>query len=242
MESGFLLVDKPSGMTSHDVIDALRRVTGIRKIGHAGTLDPFATGLLLVAIGREATREIQQFVGLNKSYEATFVLGATTETLDPESDVVRAWSPAEYSADQIRTAMQSLTGDISQIPPMYAAIKKDGKKLYELARKGETVEREPRHVRINRFELVEEPVVQDGLTTCDVLITCSSGTYVRALARDLAQELGTTGFVQTLRRTTIGALHIDHASPLQEVTKNNWTDSLQNMDEIQVQLDEQSPV
>lgn len=231
--SGFLLVDKPAGITSHDVIDKLRRITGERRIGHAGTLDPFATGLLIVAVGREATKEISKYVGMDKTYEAEFILGATTETLDPEGEVVMA--DEKVRPDQIVrldsttlvAAMQSLTGPILQIPPMYSAIKKNGKKMYELARQGKTVELEPRPVTIYEFALVEQ--VQNPLQlplgkveSLRVKIRCSSGTYVRALARDLAKLLETVGYVRQLRRTTIGPSTIEQATALGDISTNNW--------------------
>ncbi len=220
VKHGFILIDKPAEITSHDVIDRLRRITGIKKIGHAGTLDPFATGLLIVAIGREATREIKKFVGLDKTYEAEFVLGATTETLDPESEVKTQVSPPvmEGWGEAIENEMKTLTGEIEQIPPMYSAIKIKGKKLYELARKGKTIERKPRSVVIHEFTLLDEPNAEDGLTILSVRVRCSSGTYIRALARDLAEKLETTGYVKTLKRTEIGKYHIENALPLSELT------------------------
>jgi len=222
VKSGFVLIDKPAGITSHDVIDRLRKITGIKKIGHAGTLDPFATGLLLVAIGREATREIKQFVGLDKTYEAEFVLGATTETLDPEGDIIRDVGARRRLAptdDEVREAMRHLVGNIKQIPPMHSAIKVRGKKLYELARKGEEIERQPRHVTIHAFNLIGEPRQEDDFTIIDVHIDCSSGTYIRALARDLATEIHTLGYVRTLRRTRIGDFDIKNALKLNELTQ-----------------------
>ncbi len=237
--SGFLLVDKPAGITSHDVIDKLRRITGERRIGHAGTLDPFATGLLIVAVGREATKEISKYVGMDKTYEAEFVLGATTETLDPESEVIMAYdlvrpdqivrtdstTPPLFDSTTITAVMQSFTGNIQQIPPMYSAIKRAGKKMYELARQGITVELEPRPVTIYEFFLTDkftEPIPKSATTAISVNIRCSSGTYVRALARDLAQKLGTTGYVQQLRRTTIGKATIEQAIALGDINTNNW--------------------
>ena len=147
--SGFLLIDKPAGMTSHDVVDQLRNLSGIRKIGHAGTLDPFATGLLILAISRKATRQISQFVKRDKEYVATFVLGATSDTLDKDGKIVRADEVKTFTPEQIKAAMLELTGAIKQIPPMYSALKVKGKKLYELARQGKEIEREPRPVTLS---------------------------------------------------------------------------------------------
>lgn len=231
--SGFILVDKPAGITSHDVVDQLRRVTGIKKIGHAGTLDPFATGLLILAVGRQATKEIARFSKLDKVYEAEFVLGATTETLDPESDVI-VGSVIELARSDIESAMKSFTGDIKQIPPMHSAIKVKGKKLYELARKGETIELAPRPVTIFAFELLEGPKQADGLTHLSVRIHCSSGTYIRALARDLGAVLGTTGYVNKLVRTKIGPFELKIAEKLPNITPENWLTLLQSQEMMQI--------
>lgn len=224
--TGFLLIDKPSGITSHDVIDKLRQITGIKKIGHAGTLDPFATGLLIVAVSREATREISKFVGMDKDYEAEFVLGATSETLDPESEIIKSSQYSVPSSQKIQKAMKKLTGEIEQIPPMYSAIKVKGKKLYQLAREGKTVEREPRKVVIHAFDLEGDLIVEDGLTIFKTHIQCSSGTYIRALARDIAALLGTTGYVRQLRRTAIGEYQISSAVSLNSLNSANWTEQL----------------
>lgn len=232
MESGFLLIDKPAGITSHDVIDRLRKTTGIKRIGHAGTLDPFATGLLLVAVGREATRELSSLVGLDKTYEAEFVIGATTETLDPEATEVRDEHKIAPTKDEIHAALQNLTGNIDQVPPMYSAIKRGGKKLYELARKGQEIEREPRSVTIHEFRLTGEPHLENGLLILDVSITCSSGTYVRALARDLGNALGTTGYVRALKRTSVGPFQLSDAQPLEALRSGTWRKFLRTRDEM----------
>ncbi len=219
---GFLLVDKPAGMTSHDVIDVLRRVTGIRKIGHAGTLDPFATGLLIVAVSRQATKRISEYSKMSKVYEAEFVLGATSETLDPDSAVVKSDGVVELLSDEVREAMKKLTGDILQVPPMYSAIKIKGKKLYELARKGKVVKREPRPVTVHSFELLSDPHVHNGLATLSVRTNVSSGTYIRVLAQDLAAALGTVAYVKSLRRTSISKFKIENAQKLEDITSENW--------------------
>lgn len=232
MNSGFLLIDKPAGMTSHDVIDELRRRTGIKKIGHAGTLDPFATGLLFVAIGREATRELGKFVGCDKTYEAEFVLGATTATLDTESEVEKSGQVVKYSGGQVTLAMQRLTGEIEQVPPMHSAIKQGGQRLYKLARQGETIERAARPVTIHRFELMGEPDEVDGTMIIKVEISCSSGTYIRALARDLAQELGTVGYVRTLKRTELGPFELNQANQLADLTAQNWPTRLLTVSQL----------
>ncbi|MFH1632017.1 MAG: tRNA pseudouridine(55) synthase TruB [bacterium] len=217
---GFLLIDKPAGITSHDVVDKLRRITGIKKIGHAGTLDPFATGLLIVAIGRDATKEISKFVGMDKEYVAEIVIGASTETLDSESEVSRVSRVAKVAKDakdDVEKAMKSLVGTYGQIPPMYAAIKVKGKKLYELARQGKEIEREPREVTISAFELIDGIKHEDDLIIANARIKCSSGTYIRALARDLGEKLGTKAYLRNLRRTSIGEYKVADAHQLDQI-------------------------
>lgn len=218
--TGFILIDKPTGITSHDVIDQLRKITGIKKIGHAGTLDPFASGLLLIGIGRAATREMQQFVGMNKTYESEFTLGASSTTDDTEGELTAHPIP-EITSETIQEAMNTFLGSIDQIPPMYSAIKKGGKKLYELARAGETVELEPRQIRIDQYELKEAKNLDSDSPTLQTIITCSSGTYIRALARDLGKALGTAGYASQLRRSAIGPFSIENALSLKGATKED---------------------
>jgi tRNA pseudouridine55 synthase len=226
----FLLIDKPAGITSHDVVDQLRRITGERTIGHAGTLDPFATGLLIVAVGRDATKHLDKYVGMNKEYEADIVLGTTTPTLDPESPEVdmskREGHRIIVTKEELLAAIKMLTGDIGQIPPMHSAIKKGGKKLYELARQGIEIEREPRQVRIDVFTLLSKPEVDYRLpVTIKTKIVCSSGTYIRALARDLGESLGTGGYLTALRRTKIGEFSVKNAVQTAKLTPQNWIDA-----------------
>lgn len=234
-QNGFLLIDKPAGMTSHDVVDVLRRLTGEKKIGHAGTLDPFATGLLIVAVGKKATTQLATYVGLDKTYEATFVLGATSTTDDPEGTIT-ASSPSPYQGEGwggvLSSAMQSFLGPSLQSPPPFSAIKVNGKRLYQLARAGKTVEVEPRPIRIDQFDLLS----QDG-NELKVRIRCSSGTYIRAIARDLGTKLGTGGYVKELRRTAIGPFQIDQAVTLDELQKSGWQQKLQES----LPLDAQNP-
>lgn len=224
--SGFLFVDKSAGMTSHDVIDVLRKKTGIKKIGHAGTLDPFATGLLICAVGRQATKRISEFSKMDKVYEATFVLGATSETLDPESDIVHDTAFTAPTEDEIKQAVQSCIGASEQIPPMYSAIKIGGKKLYDLARQGKTVERPPRPITIFDFDVHSIEPTDDGLLACNVTVHVSSGTYIRCIARDLGEKLGTTGYVTQLRRTKIGPHSIEDAKILDDISSESWRNLL----------------
>lgn len=227
MKSGFLLIDKAAGPTSHDVIDALRKITGERRIGHAGTLDPFASGLLLVAIGREATREISKFVGLDKEYEAEIVLGVRSTTLDPEGELESVPIP-NLSIERLGEAMKKLTGELDQIPPMHSAIKIGGQKLYTLARQGKEIERAPRKVQVSEFEIIDHigPIRPIGPMPVHARIACSSGTYVRALARDLGEKLGTAAYLKNLRRTRIGPYRVEAAHRLEKITPDNWTDLL----------------
>lgn len=229
--SGFLLIDKPAGMTSHDVVDAVRRVTGIRRVGHAGTLDPFATGLLLIAVGSGATTRIAQFVGLDKVYEATFVLGATSTTDDPEGVITKTPNPPTVSPDHLQSTLQSFVGQIEQIPPQYSAIKIHGKKMYELAREGKVIEAKPRTIIIHELSITE-PITQlpHYPITLKIRIHCGSGTYIRAIARDLGTKLGVGGYVSQLRRTAIGPFSINQAVTLEQLERSDWQKSLQNLE------------
>lgn len=218
---GFLLINKPTGPTSHDIIDQLRKITGIKKIGHAGTLDPFATGLLLVAIGKQATKQIQQFVGLDKEYEATLKLGAVSDTYDRDGKIT-AQTEVRLQGSEVRLriiheALQKFTGPQKQIPPMFSAKKVKGKKLYELARKGIEIKREPQKITIHKIELLN---YQWPLLKIDV--HCSSGTYIRTLAHDIGQTLNTGAYLQELKRTKIGKFALEQAITVQELTANDW--------------------
>ncbi|TAL50583.1 tRNA pseudouridine(55) synthase TruB [Patescibacteria group bacterium] len=212
-KQGFLLIDKPAGITSHDVVDRVRRLTGERRVGHAGTLDPFATGLLIVGVGRFATREMEKLVGLDKEYEAVFVLGASSTTDDTEGTITEAsvvWSP---------DAINQFIGEIEQVPPTYSAIKVGGKKMYEAAREGKPIEGKARRVKVYSFELRNhpQPLLKKEGGRIAVTIRCSSGTYIRSLARDLGRALGGGGYVEELRRTQIGPFSVTQASTLESL-------------------------
>ncbi len=231
IQEGILLIDKPAGITSHDVIDVLRRAFGIRQIGHAGTLDPFATGLLLVGVCK-ATKTLSQYVGLDKIYEATFVLGASSTTDDPEGTITPSPNPSLAGGEMnalVKKAIRELTGEIQQIPPAYSAIKIKGKKMYEAAREGKPLVAPPRAVTVYSFDLIGPigPIgpTPQGPISLHVKIHCSSGTYVRALARDLGAKLGGGGYVSQLRRTAIGPFTIDKAIPLSELTPSDMLQS-----------------
>ncbi|MCL1870709.1 MAG: tRNA pseudouridine(55) synthase TruB [Promicromonosporaceae bacterium] len=215
---GFVVVDKPAGWTSHDVVGRVRRLAGTRKVGHAGTLDPMATGVLVVGIGR-ATRLLTYVVGADKAYDATIRLGVGTTTDDAEGEVVA--SPGFTGTaddDALRAALRDLTGDILQVPTTVSAIKVDGKRAYALARAGEQVELQARPVTVSAFDvLAARPADADGVPVLDldVSVTVSSGTYVRALARDLGAALGSAGHLTALRRTRVGGHTLVQARTLE---------------------------
>jgi tRNA pseudouridine55 synthase len=203
---GLLLVDKPPGVTSHDVVDVVRRTLGIRKVGHAGTLDPMATGLLLIGVGR-ATRLLRFLGDLPKTYEGTIRLGVETTTLDAEGEVVRQ-APVVVGEADVRAAMGSLLGDSLQRPPAFSAVKVGGRKLYDAARAGERLEAEARSIRVDAFDLLRF----EGFDVA-FRVTCSGGTYVRVLAADVGAALGCGAHLAALRRTAIGPFAADDAVP-----------------------------
>ncbi len=210
--NGLVLVDKEVGWTSHDVVAKSRGILGTRKVGHAGTLDPPATGLLLVGVGT-MTRLLRFLTALPKTYTGEIVLGTETDTLDDTGEVTATHDMAGVSLDDVRGAAAGLTGDILQVPPMVSAVKVDGKRLHELAREGKEVERDPRPVTIHRFE-VGEPTAT-GIYPVEV--TCSSGTYVRTLAADLGTALGGGAHLRNLRRTRAGSHDVADAHRIDEV-------------------------
>lgn len=215
---GLVVVDKPGGMTSHDVVGRCRRVFGTRKVGHAGTLDPMATGVLVVGVER-ATKILGLLTATDKSYSATIRLGQTTSTEDAEGDLLQSISASEVTDEQIESAIAPWRGEIDQIPSSVSAIKVDGKRAYQLAREGQSVELKPRRVRIDRFEVQGIRRGTDGVVDVDVEVDCSSGTYIRALARDVGAALGVGGHLTALRRTRVGAFGLDQARTLEELAE-----------------------
>ncbi|GAA1944839.1 tRNA pseudouridine(55) synthase TruB [Agromyces allii] len=218
MNSGILLVDKPQGITSHDVVARTRRLAGTRRVGHAGTLDPMATGLLVLGVNG-STRLLTYLVGLDKEYVATIRLGAGSSTDDAEGELFDTASEDLVAAvDEARVAegIAKLTGVIEQVPSAVSAIKVDGKRAYQRVRDGEQVELKARTVTISAFEVLEMRRV-DGFVDLDVRVECSSGTYIRALARDLGADLGVGGHLTALRRTRIGRFSVAEASVLEEL-------------------------
>jgi tRNA pseudouridine55 synthase len=212
---GVLLVDKPGGMTSHDVVARARKALGTRKIGHAGTLDPMATGLLILGV-EAATRLLTFIVGLDKTYEATIRLGATTDTDDADGEIESVTDAAAVDPAEIAVAVADLTGEISQVPSRVSAIKVGGRRAYDLARAGEEVELAARSVTVSRFEAVDLRRT-DGFVDLDVVVDCSSGTYIRALARDLGAALGVGGHLTALRRTRIGPFGVEGAASIDDL-------------------------
>ena len=220
---GALVIDKPPGLTSHDVVVRARRILRERRVGHTGTLDPFATGVLIVLLGR-ATRLAQFLSGVDKEYEAIIRLGYSTDTGDRTGNPIPGpiVKPDTWTETEIEAALQSLRGDIEQVPPMYSAKKVDGRKLYELARRGETIERPSIHVRVYEFaairpggQLIKDNL--DGTFDLHTRVSCSSGTYVRTLAEDFGKRLYVGAHLAELRRTRVGDFSIDQAITLDDL-------------------------
>lgn len=209
---GFVLIDKPAGWTSHDVVGRLRRITGVRRIGHAGTLDPMATGLLVVAVG-PATRLLQFLAGHDKTYEGEMTLGAASSTYDALGEIAATPSAAFPGPKALRQAAQAFVGEIEQVPPAHSAIKVGGRKAYDLARRGETVALKPRRIRIDRFSITRyDAAIGEALPTVRFECDVSTGTYIRSLAHDLGQRLGCGAYLSALRRTRVGNFHVDQAA------------------------------
>lgn len=210
---GALLIDKPSGPTSHDVVDAIRRRFGIKKVGHCGTLDPNATGLLIIVLGR-GTKLSEKLMGDDKVYEGTMKFGESTDSYDSDGELTGSLPVPPMTLDQLNEEAATFIGDQMQVPPMVSAIKKGGVPLYKLARQGVEVEREPRLVHIYNFRFTNysEPV---GIFK----LACTKGTYVRSVAHDLGQKLGCGAHLATLRRSVSGKFDVADAKPLDEVLK-----------------------
>lgn len=206
---GILLLDKPSGMTSHDMVDGLRRMFRFGKVGHGGTLDPMATGLLILLVGR-ATRLFDAVMGGDKTYEGAFRLGLETDTEDRDGRILAEKDASKVTEERLAAALSTRKGDLLQTPPMVSAIKRDGVPLYKLARSGQTVEREPRLIHVYDFQLL-------GFTPPDARfrLTCTKGTYVRTLCADIGRELGCGACLMDLRRTASGPYSVDQALTLE---------------------------
>lgn len=214
---GYILLNKPSGPTSHDMVDELRKITGTRKIGHAGTLDPFASGLLIMAIGRGATKNMSSFVKLDKKYRALVCFGRETDTHDLCGRTTKQYEGDELDKKTVGEALRRFVGEQGQVPPMHSAKKIRGQKLYNLARRGEKVDRPP--IRVNIFGLKAREYAWPHL---DLEIHCSSGTYIRSLARDLGRRLGVYAYLKELKRTAIGPYEIKDSVKISELGPDNW--------------------
>ncbi|MEV0588159.1 tRNA pseudouridine(55) synthase TruB [Nonomuraea sp. NPDC050310] len=212
-ESGLIVVDKPAGWTSHDVVGKLRRIAGTRRVGHAGTLDPMATGVLVVGV-EKATRLLGHLALTEKVYEAVIRLGVTTNTDDAEGEVLSR-RPVEVAEERVHAGIATLTGEIMQVPPQVSAIKVDGERAYKRARAGEEVELKARPVTIHEFEVTK----LDG-EDVHATIRCSSGTYIRSLARDLGEFLGTGGHLTALRRTRVGPYDLSLARGIEQLAED----------------------
>lgn len=219
MTAGLLVIDKPVGPTSHDVVGRVRRAAGLKRVGHAGTLDPLASGVLLVGLG-PATRFLEYLVGLDKVYETTVRLGQATTTYDAEGAITTEW-PVDVTEAQVEATLVAFRGSIRQRPPAFSAVKQDGQPLYKAARRGEAVETPERDVTIHALDVLDyaPPLLM-------LRVACSSGTYIRSLAHDLGAALGCGGHVAALRRTAIGRFTLADALPLDALTPDNVRDHL----------------
>jgi tRNA pseudouridine55 synthase len=224
MEGGFLLVNKPPGITSHDVVDYLRRITKIKKIGHAGTLDPFAQGLLILGLTRSFTKKLSLFQKQDKEYLATLRLGAISDTFDKEGKIIEKEIENIPQRKVIKEVLEQFKGEILQTPPIFSAKKIKGKKLYELARKGIKVEPKKEKVRIFKINLLRY-----RFPYLKIKIHCSSGTYVRSLANEIGKNLGCGAYLEELIRTKIGHFSLNQAVKLSDLNSSNWTNFLINL-------------
>lgn len=214
----YILLDKPFQWTSFDVVSKIRNAVGVKKVGHAGTLDPLATGLLIICTGKK-TKDISSFQDLEKTYTGSILLGKNSKSMDLESELTGDEDISSIKDEDIYNARQKFVGDILQVPPMYSAIKYKGKSLYNIARKGKTIELKPREVTVSKFDILEinKPYVKFE-------ITCSKGTYVRSIANDMGEELGCGGVLNSLRRTAIGNYSVNDALSINEFVSlvRNW--------------------
>ena len=216
---GILLIDKPTGITSHDVVDVVRKKLSVKRVGHTGTLDPLATGLLIVLVGRQYTKKQEQYLKQDKQYQVTVKLGIETDSYDSEGSVVKKALPAllkKVTLKNIKESLKNFQGEITQTVPAYSAIKIKGKKLYELARQNKKIKLPQRIVNIKGLKLIS---FNSKTSQLELLVDCSSGTYIRSLAHDLGQSLGVGAHVTILRRTKIGDLSVTKAIPLEKVYK-----------------------
>jgi tRNA pseudouridine55 synthase len=220
---GVLLVDKPAGPTSHDIVDDIRRRFGFRKVGHGGTLDPQATGLLIILVGR-GTKLSDRFIGSDKIYHGTIRLGIATDSHDAQGKILREGDCSAVTREQLLAAMAKFVGDIFQTPPMVSAIKIDGVPLYKRARKGQVIEREPRLIHVYEFSLVDFE-----LPRARFVLRCTKGAYVRTICNDVGDLLGCGAHLEQLRRTQSGALKIEDALQMDEIMRMNRDDLVKKL-------------
>lgn len=214
LEGKVLLLDKPIGWTSFNLVQKVRHLTKVAKVGHAGTLDPLATGLLIICTGK-FTKQINNYMGMTKEYAGSMVIGATTPTYDLESEPENFQSIDHITEEQIKDATRQFIGEILQMPPQHSAIKKDGKRLYESARQGIEVKVDPRPITIESFEITHIQLPQ-----IDFKVVCSTGTYIRSLVKDFGDALGVGAYMSALRRTKIGAFNVDDAMQWENLQKD----------------------
>jgi len=225
MTSGFLLINKPAGPTSHDVVDKIRKITGIRKIGHTGTLDPFAEGLLIILVGREATKRQSDFLKKDKEYIATLKLGAETDTYDKTGKIKNIYDEILPSRKKILNILKKFKGEILQIPPIYSAKKINGKRAYKLAREGKEVNLKPAKIVIRTMKVISYKASCLKFNT-----SCSAGTYIRSLAYDIGRELGCGAYLKKLVRIKSGKFNLKNAIDLNKLTSKNWQKLLCDID------------
>ena len=210
-----VLIDKEKGRSSFNVVHRIRKIVNVKKVGHAGTLDPAATGLLIVCVGKK-TKEIYKYQDLEKTYTGTIELGKKTPSMDSETEAISERSIADVSIERIAELKNSFVGEIQQVPPMYSALKHNGRALYKLARQGVTIKRDPRNVTVYEFE-----ILKIGIPEIEFRIRCSKGTYIRVIADDFGEKLGCGGYLKSLRREAIGEYKVDDALTVEEFGKKN---------------------
>ena len=234
---GIAIVDKPAGKTSHDVVSKARKLFGTRKVGHSGTLDPDATGVLSLGVGR-ATRLLQFLTILPKSYKGEIVLGEHTSTLDSSGEITATYDMSDLTLSDVREATKYFLGEIEQIPPMVSAVRIKGKRLYEIAREGDEIDRPARNVRVDRFEV--NPTVAPDVY--EVFVDCSSGTFIRSLAADLGVVLGGGAHLRNLRRTGVGSFKENEASQLEEIILQKPIEGMRDFEQVKVDDDTRKEV
>lgn len=218
-EGEIILIDKPSGPTSFQIVSKIRKITGVKKVGHSGTLDPKASGLMIVCTGKK-TKEMDRFINLNKTYSGIIRLGLMSPSMDTETECTELPLPKDLNENKIYEVRDSFLGEIEQLPPMYSAVKIKGKKLYNLARKGRSVERESRKVFIEKFKIEKIDLPDIHFT-----ITCSKGTFIRVIADDFGKKLNSGGILIELRRTEIGQFRVDEAIRIEQFSSQIYSNS-----------------